>query len=104
MPLIFNFILTGSINNFEFESLKMSYFFDTHLALTPEQAICSAWSNTDFNMVLAVSTSAPRIVFVLEEGTLVPNFEIARGKSTAKIMKWHPIFHALAIGWDDGTV
>lgn len=58
----------------------MSYFFDTHLQLAPETSICTAWSNTDFNMILAVSTNAPRIIFVQEEGLIVPNFEISRGK------------------------
>jgi len=28
----------------------------------------TAWSNTDFNMILAVATNKPRIIFVNEEG------------------------------------
>jgi hypothetical protein len=52
----------------------MSYFFDNHLNLTPEETICTAWSNTEFNMILAVSTNAPKIIFVQEEGNVLPNF------------------------------
>ena len=70
----------------------MSYFFDNHLNLSPEQAVTTAWSNTDFNMILAVATNAPRIVFVQEEGNIVPNFEISRGKISPVALKWHPIF------------
>jgi hypothetical protein len=81
----------------------MSLFFDQHLALQPQETvITTAWSNSELQPVLAVSTNKPRIVFVLEEGTLMPNFEIARGK-TPTILKWHPVFPALAIGWDDGN-
>jgi len=82
----------------------MSYFFDNHLSLGQEETICTAWSNTDFNMILAVSTNAPHIIFVQEEGNIVPNFEISRGKVKAVALKWHPIFQALAIGWEDGTI
>ena len=70
----------------------MSYFFDNHLNLGPEEAICTAWSNTDFNMILAVSTNTPKIIFVQEEGNILPNFQIARGKNRAVALKWHPIF------------
>jgi hypothetical protein len=80
----------------------MSLFFDQHLALQPQESVLTAaWSNSELQPVLAVSTSKPRIVFVLEDGTLMPNFDISRGK-TATILKWHPVFPALAIGWDDG--
>ena len=82
----------------------MSYFFDNHLTLAPEETICTAWSNTDFNMILAVATNAPKIIFVQEEGNVLPNFQIVRGKSRAVALKWHPVFQALAIGWDDGKL
>ena len=55
-------------------------------------------------MVLAVATDLPRIILVGEEGNLLPNFEIRRGKTHPTQMKWHPTFQALAIGWQDGTV
>ena len=55
-------------------------------------------------MILAVSTNAPKIIFVQEEGNVVPNFEISRGKIKAVSLRWHPIFQALAIGWDDGAI
>ena len=60
----------------------MSLFFDNHYALPQGlQAITSAWSNNDFNMVLAIATNKPSIIFVNEEGIPVPNFEIQRGKT-----------------------
>jgi hypothetical protein len=34
----------------------------------------------------------------------VPNIEISRGKINAVSLKWHPIFQALAIGWEDGML
>lgn len=82
----------------------MSYFFDNHLNLGPEETICTAWSNTDFNMILAVSTNAPKIIFVQEEGNIVPNFQIARNRIKAVALKWHPEVQALAIGWEDGKL
>ena len=54
--------------------------------------------------MLAVATSAPRIIFMSDEGTKIPNFEITRGTNTVAQMKWHPVIHALAIGWSDGCL
>ena len=83
----------------------MSLFFDNHFALSQgETAIKSAWSNNDFNMILAIATDKPRVIFVNEEGTQLPNFEIQRGKTTPVCLKWHPVFQSLAIGWSDGCV
>ena len=83
----------------------MSLFFDSHFALGPdEEAISSAWSNNDFNMILAIATNKPRIIFVNEEGKMLPNFEIQRGKILPVCLKWHPVFQSLAIGWSDGCV
>ena len=79
-------------------------FFDSHVALQDEQALLSAWSNSEFNMVLAVATSAPRIVFINEEGIVVPNFEIARNNQSIAAIQWHPTMQALAIGWNDGVL
>jgi len=60
----------------------MSLFFDNHFKLPAgESAVTSAWSNNDFNMILAIATNKPRVLFVNEEGQLVPNFEISRGKT-----------------------
>ena len=81
----------------------MSLFFDSHYELPPGQkAITSAWSNNDFNMILAIATNKPSIIFVNEEGVQVPNFEIGRGNTQPVCLKWHPIFQSLAIGWSDG--
>ena len=81
----------------------MSFFFDYHVALGSEKAIATAWSNSEFQPILAVATNKPRIVFVQEEGAITPNFEISRGK-VPLIMKWHPVFPALAIGWEDRVI
>ena len=81
----------------------MSLFFDNHFALPQgEVAVMSSWSSNDFNMVLAIATSKNRIIFVNEEGVQVPNFEIARGTTQPVCLKWHPLYHSLAIGWSDG--
>ena len=82
----------------------MSMFFDSHLMMDGEQALLSTWSNNEFNMMLAIATSAPRIIFVTEEGVVVPNFEIMRNKMTISSLKWHPLMQALAIGWQDGNL
>ena len=50
----------------------MSLFFETNVMMDGEEAVSSAWSNNDFNMVLAVATNSPRIIFVNEEGTVLP--------------------------------
>lgn len=64
----------------------------------------SAWSNNDFNMILAIATNKPRVVFVNEEGQMIPNFEIKRGNAVPVCLKWHPLFQSLAIGWNDGCI
>ena len=79
-------------------------FFDNHVLMDGEQALHSAWSNNDYNMVLAVTTNAPRIIFIQEDGTVVPNFEIARNKVPVAQIAWHPLLQALAIGWQDGVL
>lgn len=82
----------------------MSMFFDNHVLMDGEEAVHQAWSNSEFNMVLAVATSLPRIVFVSEEGQVVPNFDINRNRTPIQALKWHPSQQALAIGYQDGTV
>ena len=77
----------------------MSLFFETHVMMEGEEAVSCAWSNNDFNMILAVATNAPRIIFVNEEGAVLPDFEILSGKNQVNLIKWHPVFQALAIGW-----
>lgn len=81
----------------------MSFFFDYTLSLKNEEAICTAWSHSEFQPMLAVSTTGPRIIFVQEEATLVPEFEITRGK-IATVLAWHPVFPSLAVGWQDGVI
>ena len=54
----------------------MSMFFDNHVVTENEQCQRSEWSNNESNLVLAVATDKPRIIFMSEEGTIMPNFEI----------------------------
>lgn len=44
------------------------------------------------NMILAIATNKPRIVFVNEEGVLLPNLDVQRGTTAPVCMKWHPTF------------
>jgi hypothetical protein len=83
----------------------MSMFFDNFVQMeNGEQALQSAWSNSEVNVVLAVTTNKPRIIFVNDEGGIIPNFEIMRGKTPVSQLMWHPSNNALAIGWKDGCV
>ena len=80
-------------------------FFDNLVSMeNGEQCLLSAWSNNEVNVKLAVATNAPRIIFMNDEGNIEPNFEITRGKNSITEMKWHPLIHALAIGWSDGCL
>lgn len=54
--------------------------------------------------MLAVATNLPRIIFMSDEGTIIPNFEITRSNNQVAEMKWHPVIQALAIGWSDGCL
>lgn len=67
-----------------------------------EKPLCAAWSNSEFQPLLAISTSHPRIIFLQEE-VIVNEYEIIKGKP-ALAMKWHPVFLSLGIGWADGSV
>ena len=82
----------------------MSMYFDNHVVTENEQCMRSEWSKNESNLVLAVATDKPRIIFMSDEGTIMPNFEIQRGKNAIVQMKWHPIIHSLAIGWEDGCI
>ena len=82
----------------------MSMYFDNHVVTENEQCLRSEWSNNESNLVLAVATDKPRIIFMNDEGTIMPGFEIQRLKHEVATMKWHPINHSLAIGWSDGCI
>ena len=49
-----------------------------------------AWSNNEFNMILAIATTLPRIIFVTEEGQVQPQVEIIKNKTAIQQMAWHP--------------
>lgn len=60
----------------------MTMFFDNLVQMqNNEQCLLSAWSSSEVNVVLAVATNTPRIIFMTDEGTMLPNFEIQRGKN-----------------------
>jgi hypothetical protein len=60
----------------------MSLFFDNHVLLEAgEKATLTSWSHNEFNMLLAIATDLPRIIIVGEEGNLLPEHEIRRGKN-----------------------
>lgn len=57
-------------------------FFDSHVVLEGgEKATLSSWSHNEFNMILALATDQPRILLIGEEGNLLANHEIRRGKT-----------------------
>jgi hypothetical protein len=83
----------------------MAMFFDTYVQMeNGEECLMSAWSNSEINVALAVSTNMPRVIFMNDEGQVLPNFQIARGKNSVTQLVWHPNLHSLAIGWTDGCV
>jgi WD40 repeat protein len=55
-------------------------------------------------MVLAVATNLPRVIFITEDGLIVPNFEISKNKTAIQNLVWHPTNSALAVGYQDGNV
>ena len=57
-------------------------FFDNHVLLEMEKATFTSWSFSDFNMVLAIATDLPRILLIGEEGNIMTDYEIKRGKNT----------------------
>ena len=80
----------------------MSHYLDYGFQFTKETPMCAAWSNSEFQPLLSISTSLPRIIFLQEE-VIVNEYEINKGKQ-ATALKWHPIYLWLGIGWADGTV
>ena len=65
----------------------MSMFFDNHVLMEGEQALLSSWSNNEFNMVLAVSTSAPRIIFIksTEKGNVYQVFKLSAARCQSRV-------------------
>lgn len=71
----------------------MSLFFDNHVLLEGgEKATMTSWSHNEFNMILAIATDAPRIILVGEEGMILPDIDIKRGKTAISQIIWHPTF------------
>ena len=80
----------------------MTLFLDYNLELENERCVCMGWSSSEFQPLLALSTTYPRILFIQEEGIILPELQIAKGKK-ATTLSWHPVYPQLAIGWDDGN-
>ncbi len=80
----------------------MTQYMDRGFQFTKEKPICAAWSNSEFQPLLALSTTLPRIIFFQEE-TLVDDYMISKGKQCTAL-KWHPMYLRLGIGWADGSV
>jgi len=80
----------------------MSQYMDYGFKFTKEKPLCAAWSNSEFQPLLAISTSHPRIIF-LQEQNIASEYEIIKGKQ-ALCLKWHPVLQSLGIGWADGSV
>lgn len=80
----------------------MSHYLDYAFQFTKEEPICASWSNSEFQPLLALSTTLPRIIFLQEE-MIIQKYEInKRKKCTA--LEWHPVYLSLGLGWEDGTV
>ena len=75
----------------------MSHYMDYGFKFAKEKPLCAAWSNSEFQPLLAISTSHPRIIFLQEE-VVVNDYEIIKGKPAISL-KWHPVFLCLGIGW-----
>ena len=80
----------------------MSHYLDYAFQFTKEDPICASWSNNEFQPLLALSTSFPRIIFLQEE-VIIQKYQIDRRKRCTA-MEWNPACMNLALGWEDGTV
>jgi len=80
----------------------MTHYVDYGFQFTKEKPICAAWSNSEFQPLLALSTTLPRVIFLQEE-VIMGEYEINKGKKCTAL-KWHPMFLTLGLGWEDGTV
>lgn len=48
--------------------------YDTHCFNANDEVLASAWSNSEFQPILAVSLAQPKIIFIQEDGTPMLNF------------------------------
>ena len=80
----------------------MSHYLDYGFQFTKEKPICAAWSNSEFQPLLALATTLPRVIFLQEE-VIVQEYEINKGKKCTAL-KWNPLYLSLGLGWEDGSV
>jgi intraflagellar transport protein 140 len=81
----------------------MSLFFDYKANLSDEQAVLSAWSNSEYQPLLAVSTRLGKIYLFSEEGESQSKIQLARPSISSQLF-WHPYLPILFSCWDDGVI
>lgn len=81
----------------------MSLFFDYKVSLADEQPIFSAWSNSEYQPILAVSTRVGKVHLYTEEGESHTKTLMARPSIPNQLM-WHPYLPILYCFWEDGVI
>ena len=81
----------------------MSLFFDYKVNLPDEQAVLCAWSNSEYQPVLAVSTRSGKVLLFSEEGESHSKVQMARSTYPSQLF-WHPYLPILFSCWEDGVI
>ena len=81
----------------------MSLFFDYKVSLSDEQAVLCAWSNSEYQPVLAVGTRLGKVHLFSEEGEISQKIQMARPSYPSQLF-WHPYLPILYTCWDDGVI
>ena len=81
----------------------MSLFFDYKVNLNDEQVALAAWSNSEYQPLLAVGTRMGKIHLFTEEGEAQTKNIMARPCALSQLF-WHPYLPLLYACWDDGAV
>src|SRR5574343_619397 len=81
----------------------MSLFFDYKVNLNEEQVALAAWSNSEYQPLLAVGTRMGKIHLFTEEGEVQTKNIMARPCALSQLF-WHPYLPMLYACWDDGAV
>ena len=81
----------------------MSLFFDYKVSFSDEQAILSAWSNSEYQPLLAVGTRFGKIYLFTEEGESHSKVQMARSSVPSQLF-WHPYLPILFSCWEDGII
>lgn len=81
----------------------MSLFFDYKVNLSDEQVILCAWSNSEYQPLLAVGTRIGKIHLFTEEGESHSKNQLARSSLPSQLF-WHPYLPVLYSCWEDGVI